>query len=237
MTPPKTKLAVEPEDAARQFGKTSEAVAAGVFLLYALPIVILFFILWIERRQRARCPDETFLFGYAPSFSRIALEIWIGVPLALLAVAFAAGLGFRIVTGRRVGQAPPATARFVKRGLLLLLLLMIAGTATASRAQYCLSPRGILLREQPWTELRFHEWRDIARIDTWCARTGRSFEAPYVLTLWSGEALDIAAAPRAFVRAFPRLAEQLHDMPFQFRRGTFAPHCTVPQLAVMQARP
>jgi hypothetical protein len=174
-----------------------------------------------QRFQAARCPQDTFF--WASNQFPTALQI---VPLLFPAL----GVGF--LTANWLIASIPGGRDFFNQSpnrvgeqwqliklCLILLLVTLPISVSASLCQFCLQPHAILDQPYPWTGFRQYAWQDVSAVTATCRYVrGRNagWRKQYVLEMRDGASFDLMTWPAAAFRASPAIAEALHGQEFRF---------------------
>jgi hypothetical protein len=162
--------------------------------------------LLMQQFQAARCPQGTFF--WASNQVPTALQI---VPL------FFPALGVGFLTANWLIAAIPGGRDFFnqprKPGLdrvgeqrqlikfsLMLLLVTLPISVSASLCQFCLQPHAITYQPYPWTGFRQYTWEDVSAVTATCRYSRGRFTGwrkQFILEMHDGPVLDLMAWPTA----------------------------------------
>ena len=221
-------------------------------LLFALLGLALAGVAWIamallmQQFQAARCPQDTFF--WASNQVPTALQI---VPLFFPAL----GVGFltanwliAAIPGgrdffnqpRKPGPDRVGEQRQLIKFSLMLLLVTLPISVSASLCQFCLQPHAIAYQPYPWTGFRQYTWEDVSAVTATCRYSRGRFTGwrkQFILEMHDGPVLDLMAWPTAAIRASPSIAQALHGHEFRFDVAGVAPGCPEPYLGMLSHRP
>ena len=221
-------------------------------LLFALLGLALAGVAWIamawtmQQFQAARCPQDTFF--WASNQVPTALQI---VPLFFPAL----GVGFltanwliAAIPGgrdffnqpRKPGPDRGGEQRQLIKFSLMLLLVTLPISVSASLCQFCLQPHAIAYQPYPWTGFRQYTWEDVSAVTATCRYSRGRFTGwrkQFILEMRDGPVLDLMAWPTAAIRASPSIAQALHGHEFRFDVAGVAPGCPEPYLGMLSHRP
>jgi hypothetical protein len=221
-------------------------------LLFAMLGLALAGVAWIamallaQQFQAARCPQDAFF--WASNQVPTALQI---VPLLFPAL----GVGFLTANwliasipggrdffnqSRKPGHDHVGEQRQLIKFCLVLLLVTLPISVSASLCQFCLQPHAIAYQPYPWTGFQQYTWENVSAVTATC-RYSRGRHAGWrkqlVLELRDGAAFDLMTWPTAAVRASPAIAQALHGHEFRFDASGVAPGCPEPHLSMLTLRP
>jgi hypothetical protein len=199
-----------------------------------------------QQFQAARCPHDTFF--WASNQVSTALQI---VPLLFPAL----GVGFLTANwliasipggrdffnqSRKPGPDRIGEQRQLIKFCLMLLLVTLPISLSASLCQFCLQPHAISYQPYPWTGFRQYTWDDVSTVTATCRYSrGRytGWRKQFILEMRDGAALDLMTWPTAAVRASPAIAQALRGHEFRFDAAGVALGCPEPYLGMLTLRP
>ena len=151
-------------------------------------------------------------------------------------------VGIRRYFDRNARKHAEASYRQSQRTMIkfsvVTLLVMLPISVAASFSQYCLTPREILYQPWPWTGLEHYSWKDVAMIETSCARGGRGgWNTSFFLIMKDNANFDLMVWPRSLDRAYPEIVYALSDVEFTFNSARVSPGCDVPFVHLLLRRP
>jgi hypothetical protein len=123
---------------------------------------------------------------------------------------------------------------------LMLLLVTLPISVSASLCQFCLQPHAIAYQPYPWTGFRQYTWEDVSAVAATCRYSRGRFTGwrkQFILEMHDGPVLDLMAWPTAAIRASPSIAQALHGHEFRFDVAGVAPGCPEPHLGMLSHRP
>ncbi len=217
-------------------------------LLFALLGLALAGVAWIAmalltlQLQAARCPQDTFFWAsnQVPTALQIVPLLFPALGVGFLAAnwltaSFPGGRDFFNQSARPSGEQ-----RQLIKFCLLLLLVTMPISLSASLCQFCLQPHAIAYQPYPWTGFRQYTWEDVSAVTTTCRYSRGRYSGwckQLVVEMHDGAALDLMTWPTAAVRAYPSIAQALQGQDFAFNASGVAPGCPEPYLGLLAHRP
>jgi hypothetical protein len=141
---------------------------------------------------------------------------------------------------RKPGSDRLGEQRQLIKFCLLLLLVTLPISLSASLCQFCLQPHAIAYQPYPWTGFRQYTWEDVSAVTATCRYSrGRysGWRKQLVVEMHDGAGLDLMTWPTAAVRAYRSIAQALQGQDFAFDASGIAPGCPEPYLGLLTHRP
>ena len=199
----------------------------------------------IRRFHVSRCPTDSFIVGDSGGVV-IALLIFMLIAfwgtIYILLLRFIPG-GRELFYGVTPGTLRKSYHSGVLKGFAIGTIILAAITLPLVPFpvfdQFCLTPRGLLNQDEPWSGLRPYGWSQVKEVRAECNQSKRGWTSEMDLIFSDDREIDLRGGTvhGDWTRVYARIAPMLHGQAFTFETRDIEPGCAARELPYLVNRP